>query len=201
MPEQLWLPGLEAPPTPTDGLFFAVFPDSNTAAGISKVAQRLCAETRARSKPLAAARLHVTLQHLGNFVGGLPQARVDAAMKAAASIRMEPFSAEFDTVVSFASKPRPGPLVLTGGEGVVGLHRLHDALCRELQNADFGEHAAPAVVDYTPHVTLAYGMPWAAARPIEPVCWNVREFALVHSLLGRTRHVLLARWPLADHGS
>ncbi len=201
MPEQLWLPGLEAPPTPTYGLFFAVFPDANTAAGISKLAQRLCAETRARSKPLAAARLHVTLQHLGNFVGGLPQARVDAAMKAAASIRMEPFSVEFDTVMSFASKPRPGPLVLTGGEGVVGLHRLHDALCRELQNADFGEHAAPAAVDYTPHVTLAYGMPWAAARPIEPVCWNVREFALVHSLLGRTRHVLLARWPLADHGS
>ena len=34
MPEQLWLPGLEAPPTPTDGLFFAVFPDAATAASI-----------------------------------------------------------------------------------------------------------------------------------------------------------------------
>lgn len=199
MPEQLWLPGLEAPPTPTDGLFFATFPDAGTATGISKLAQRLCAETRSRSKPLAAARLHVTLQHLGNFAGGLPQARLDAAMKAAASVRMEPFSVEFDTVVSFASKPRPGPLVLGDGEGVIGLHRLHDALCVELENAAFGAHAVPAA-DYTPHVTLAYGMPWAAARTIEPVCWNVREFALVHSLLGRTRHVLLARWPLAGIG-
>jgi 2'-5' RNA ligase len=51
-------------------------------------------------------------------------------------------------------------------------------------------------VPYTPHVTLAYGMPWAAARPVESACWNVREFALIHSLLGRTRHVALARWPL-----
>ncbi|MFM0169269.1 2'-5' RNA ligase family protein [Paraburkholderia sediminicola] len=201
MPEQLWLPGLEAPPTPTDGLFFAVFPDATTAASISKLAQQLCGETRARSKPLAAGRLHVTLHHLGNFAGGLPQERVDAAMQAAASIRMEPFSVEFDTAVSFASKPRPGPLVLGGGEGVAGLHMLHDALGHALQNAGLGDHAVSSAAHYTPHVTLAYGMPWAAARPVEPVCWNVREFALMHSLLGRTRHVALARWTLAGTAS
>jgi 2''-5'' RNA ligase len=108
MPEQLWLPGLEAPPVPTDGLFFAVFPDTRTATGISKLAQQLCSETRSKSKPLAANRLHVTLLHLGNFAGGLPPARVDAAMSAAASISMEPFSVEFDSAVSFALKPRPG---------------------------------------------------------------------------------------------
>lgn len=198
MPQQLWLPGLEAPPTPTDGLFFAVFPDPNTAASIAKLAQRLCVQAGVRSKPLAAARLHVTLQHLGNFAGGLPQARVDAALQAAASIRMEPFSVEFDTVVSFASKPRPGPLVLGGGEGVDGLRRLHDTLSAALRNAGVGELAAPSGGDYIPHVTLAYGMPWAAREPIEPVCWNVREFALMHSLLGRTRHVMLARWPVAN---
>jgi 2'-5' RNA ligase len=198
MPEQLWLPGLEAPPTPTDGLFFAVFPDTNTAAGISKLGQQLCGEARVRSKPLAAGRLHVTLLHLGNFAGGLPQDRVDAAMRAAASISMAPFTVEFGEVVSFASKPRPGPMVLTGNEGVVGLHTLHDALGHALQNVGFGSRAGSnAATPFTPHVTLAYGMPWAAARPIEPVCWNVREFALIHSLLGRTRHVALARWPLA----
>ncbi|MDR6411441.1 2'-5' RNA ligase family protein [Paraburkholderia terricola] len=196
MPEQLWLPGLEAPPPPTDGLFFAVFPDTRTAAGISELAQQLCGQTRARSKPLGAGRLHVTLQHLGNFAGGLPPALVDAAMRAAASISMEPFTVEFDAVTSFASKPRPGPLVLVGSEGVVGLHALHDALAEALQNIGFGGRAHSAAAPYTPHVTLAYGMPWGAARPIEPVCWNVREFALIHSLLGRTRHIALARWSL-----
>ena len=200
MPEQLWLPGLEAPPTPTDGLFFAVFPDTNTAANISKLAQQLCEEARVRSKPLAAGRLHVTLHHLGIFAGGLPQARVDAAMQAAGSVRMAPFSVEFDTVASFASKPRPGPLVLTGSEGIVGLHRLHDALTGALHNSGIESRAGSAAMAYTPHVTLAYGLPWAAARPVQPVCWNVRGFALIHSLLGRTRHIVLARWPLEAAG-
>lgn len=198
MPEQLWLPGLELPPTPTDGLFFAVSPDTNTAASIAKLAQQLCGETRVRSKPLAAGRLHVTLLHLGNFAGGLPQDRVEAAMRAAASISMAPFTVEFDEVVSFASKPRPGPMVLAGGAGVAGLHALHDALGHALQNTSLGDRVGSnTATPYTPHVTLAYGMPWATARAIEPVCWNVREFALIHSLLGRTRHVALARWPLA----
>ncbi|WP_433695201.1 2'-5' RNA ligase family protein [Paraburkholderia phenoliruptrix] len=200
MPEQLWLPGLEAPPTPTDGLFFAVFPDSNTAADISKLAQRLCGEARARGRPLAASRLHVTLRHLGTFAGGLPPAHVEAAMQAAASIRMAPFTVEFDTVASFASKPRPGPLVLTGTDGVVGLHTLHDALhdafYDALRNCGIESGRSSAAGVFTPHVTLAYGLPWAAAQPVEPVCWNVRAFALIHSLLGRTRHVVLARWPL-----
>jgi len=196
MPEQLWLPGLEAPPVPTDGLFFAVFSDTNTAASIAKLAQRLCGEARARGRPLAASRLHVTLRHLGNFAGGLPQAHVEAAMQAAASIRMAPFTVEFDTVASFASKPRPGPLVLTGSEGVVGLHALHDALQDALRERGIGSHASSTAVAYTPHVTLAYGLPWVAARAVEPVCWNVRGFALIHSLLGRTKHLVLARWPL-----
>ncbi len=198
MLDQLWLPGLEAPPVPTDGLFFAVMPDVNTAGSIAKLAQQICGETRSKSKPLAANRLHVTLQHLGNFAGGLPQERVDAAIKAAASIRMEPFSVEFDHALSFASKPRPGPVVLGGGEGVVGLHALHEALARALQNEGFGDRAVvPNAAHYTPHVTLAYGIPWIAVRPVDAVSWNVREFVLMHSLLGRTRHVALAWWPLA----
>ncbi|HZZ11667.1 MAG TPA: 2'-5' RNA ligase family protein [Paraburkholderia sp.] len=197
MPEQLWLPGLEAPPVPTDGLFFAVYPDPGTAAGIVKLSQQLCANAHARSKPLAAKRLHVTLLHLGNFAGGLPQAKVEAAMSAAASVAMAPFSVEFDATASFAARPRPGPLVLRGGEGVAGLHRLHEALAGALPHEDFNEHAAPRVMtSYLPHLTLAYGMPWTAGEPVDAVCWNVREFVLMHSLLGRSRHVELARWPL-----
>ena len=194
---QLWLPGLEAPPVATDGLFFAVLPDVNSAASIAKLAQQMCGETRPKSKPHAANRLHVTLQHLGNFAGGLPQELVDAAIKAAASIRMEPFSVEFDHTLTFAKKPRPGPRVLGGTEGLVGLYTLHDVLVGALQNTGFNLAALPNASDFTPHVTLAYGMPWTDARPIEAASWNVREFVLMHSLLGRTRHIALERWPLA----
>jgi RNA 2',3'-cyclic 3'-phosphodiesterase len=195
MPEQLWLPGLEAPPALTDGLFFAVYPDAGTAAGIAKFAQQLCAEShvrsRVRSKPLAANRLHVTLRHLGNFAGGLPAEVVEAAKRAAASVGMAPFTVEFDAVASFAKKPRLGPAVLLGEDGVRGLQALHDALEAGLKNDGIEPGAR-----FTPHVTLAYGMPWAERHPAEPACWNVREFALIHSLLGRTRHIVLARWPL-----
>jgi len=194
---QLWLPGLEAPPVATDGLFFAVLPDVNSAASIAKLAQQMCGETRPKSKPHAANRLHVTLQHLGNFAGGLPQELVDAAIKAAASIRMEPFSVEFDHTLTFAKKPRPGPRVLGGTEGLVGLYTLHDVLVGALQNTGFNLAALPNASDFTPHVTLAYGMPWIDERPIEAASWNVREFVLMHSLLGRTRHIALERWPLA----
>ncbi|WP_085481129.1 2'-5' RNA ligase family protein [Paraburkholderia susongensis] len=191
MSEQLWLPGLEAPPAPTDGLFFAVFPDSNTAAGIAKFAQQVCDAARVRSKPLAAGRLHVTLRYLGNFAGGLPPEYVDAAKRAAASVSMAPFTVEFDALASFAKKPRLGPAVLVGEDGVQGLHVLHDALAAALQNVGVEPETR-----FMPHVTLAYGIPWAERRPVEPACWNVREFALIHSLLGRTRHIVLARWPL-----
>lgn len=200
MPEQLWLPGLEAPPTLTDGLFFAVFPDTRTAACVAKLAQQRCAEVRTRSKPLAAGRLHVTLLHLGNFAGGLPQNKVDAAMRAAEAISMTPFTVEFDAIDNFGKRPRPGPMVLTGGEGVVGLHALHDSLEQALIGVDFWERPVAAKT-YVPHVTLAYGMPPADKRPVEPVCWNVREFALIHSLLGRTRHIALARWSLVGGGA
>ncbi|WP_144150356.1 2'-5' RNA ligase family protein [Paraburkholderia sp. BCC1885] len=197
MPEQFWLPGLEAPPVATDGLFFAVLPDANTAASITKLSQQIRGEIRSKGKPLAANRLHVTLSYLGNFAGGLPQGLVDAAIKAAASIKMEPFSVEFDHALRFGPEHRPGPLVLAGGDGVVGLHTLNEALARALQNVEFGDPvAARRPEHYKPHVTLAYGMPYMAARPVEAVSWNVREFVLVHSLVGLTRHIELARWTL-----
>lgn len=194
MSEQLWLPGLEAPPELTDGLFFAVIPDTNTANGIAKLARQLCDDARSRSKPLAANRLHVTLQHLGNFSGGLPQPLVDAAMNAANAVSMHPFSVDFDSASRFGKRLYPGHLVLAGSEGVVGLHTLHDALGAALDHAGFhGRESAP----FTPHVTLAYGFPWSEPRAIDAVSWNVREFVLLHSLLGRTRHLPLGRWTLS----
>jgi 2'-5' RNA ligase len=194
MPEQLWLPGLEAPLPPTDGLFFAVYPDRHTAAGIAQFAQQLCAQARVRSKPLPANRLHVTLRHLGNFAGGLPEERIAAAKRAAAAIDLAPFTVEFDALASFARKPRPGPAVMVGEAGVQGLQALHDALEAELE--ELGIAPDPR---FTPHLTLAYGMPWIERRPAEPACWNVREFVLMHSLLGRSRYVELARWSLAGN--
>lgn len=117
-------------------------------------------------------------------------------MGAAASISMAPFTVEFDVHDSFSSRFRLGPRVLTGEKGVARLHELHGLLVTALREAGFGGSAVGETARYKPHVTLAYGLPWIAASDAEPVSWNVREFVLMHSLLGRSTHVALARWPL-----
>jgi RNA 2',3'-cyclic 3'-phosphodiesterase len=49
---------------------------------------------------------------------------------------------------------------------------------------------------YTPHVTLLRDDHLVDEHPISPIAWWVREFVLVHSLLGRTQYKILARFPL-----
>ena len=56
---------------------------------------------------------------------------------------------------------------------------------------------APAGSAFEPHVTLAYDARKIAAEAVAPIGWRVDEFVLVHSLLGRTRHVRLGGWALA----
>ena len=62
---QLTLRGIEAA-KPTDRLFFAIFPDSDTAAKISLLAQTLRHEHALRGKLLRPERLHVTLIRLSD---------------------------------------------------------------------------------------------------------------------------------------
>jgi len=50
---------------------------------------------------------------------------------------------------------------------------------------------------YTPHVTLLYDSQRVVQQAVETVAWTVREFVLVHSLLGQTRHIALMRWSLS----
>ena len=50
--------------------------------------------------------------------------------------------------------------------------------------------------DYLPHVTLLYDDALIDEHPVAPISWTATEFVLVHSLLGRTKHVILDRWAL-----
>jgi 2'-5' RNA ligase len=49
---------------------------------------------------------------------------------------------------------------------------------------------------FTPHVTLLYDSRLVAEQAVSPIHWTAHELVLVHSLLGQTRYVPLARWPL-----
>jgi len=196
MADQLAFPGFNPEPPrgpPTDRLLFAIFPDPVTAARIARLAQSLIDEHRFKRRPLAAERLHVTLHHLGDY-HGLPQDLVAAAMEAAAAVAMPSFDAKFDRVASFRGRPGNQPLVLRGSDGLAALAAFQQALGAAMTQAGLGRRVDR---QFTPHVTLLYNDRGFIEQAIEPIAWTAREFVLLHSLLGQTRHIPLARWPLS----
>lgn len=181
-----------APPEPTDRLFFALFPDAATAERIRTLAQDFCRRNGLAGKLLEPERLHITLFHVGDWAG-LPADTVQAAQAAAAKLRAAPFELSLDQVMSFSPhRPRP-PLVLRAGGGNAALHAMRAALGRELAKAGLGRCVTPS---FEPHVTLSYPPQGAATEAVQPVSWKAEEFLLVHSLLGKTVHIPLNRWPL-----
>jgi RNA 2',3'-cyclic 3'-phosphodiesterase len=179
--------GFEAPRT--DSLFFALFPDATAAQQLERIAHQQCIRHRLRGRPLAAGRFHVSLLGFGKHAG-LPRSLVAEAVETAATLAMPRFEVTFDRAMSFLGRPRP--LVLCGGDGVAKLIAFQRTLGDAIQTRGLGR----VKTQYTPHVTLLYDERGIERHAIEPVRWTVREFVLVHSLLGRTTHIPLGRWPL-----
>lgn len=192
MPEQSLLPGFDAAPQLTDRLFFAIFPDARAAAQIAGLAQQLRDEHGLKGKPLKTERFHVTLHHLGDYAG-LPQDLVEVACAAAAGVAAASFDVTFDRVASFSTVPRNRPFVLRDGDGVASLIAFQQTLGDALKKTVLGRWAKPA---YTPHVTLLYDDRSVPEQAVPAVSWTASEFVLIHSLIGQTLHVPLARWPL-----
>ncbi len=96
---QLSLDGIEAA-QPTDRLFFAIFPDPDTASSIAALVQALHCEHELHGKPLRPERFHVTLHHLGDYVG-LPQDVVASAKEVSNRVKGPMFDVAFDSVLSF----------------------------------------------------------------------------------------------------
>jgi 2'-5' RNA ligase len=193
MSQQATLAGFEAA-TPTDRLFLAIFPDRDTADEIAALAAMQCRRHGLHGRPLQTDRLHVTLFHLGDSVG-LREDVVQAVEQAAAKVQAVPFDVRFDQVATFAGRRRDKPFVLKSGGGNDALRAFHAQLGLALSAAGLGRYASST---FEPHVTLTYDTHDVIAEPVAPVSWRVGEFVLIHSLLGKTRHVPLARWSLGE---
>jgi RNA 2',3'-cyclic 3'-phosphodiesterase len=179
--------GFEGPRT--DGLFLGLFPDPETAARLSANAQQLCIRHRLSARLLAPQRMHISLLGFGRY-SSLPPQLVATIGEAAATIIARPFDVVFDRAMSFLGEPRP--LVLCGGEGVKELMTFRGLLGSAVQKSGLGRVRS----QYTPHVTLLYHDRGIEEHAIEPVRWTVREFVLVHSLLGQSRYIPCGRWQL-----
>jgi RNA 2',3'-cyclic 3'-phosphodiesterase len=192
LPEQLGLPGFDAPAAPTDRLFFAIFPDPDACARVEPLAAALRARFALKGKPLATGRFHVTLFHLGDFLG-VPPGVVARAREVASSVATPAFQIEFDRVLSFKGRPGHRPLVMTGGEGVAALTAFQQVLAASLLKAGLGGRMRQA---FLPHLTLLYDGRKVDEHAIEPVAWRAHEFVLVRSLLGLSQYEWLGRWAL-----
>jgi 2'-5' RNA ligase len=186
-----WLP---APLRRTERLTFAILPDDTTAAWIERYALRWRERLNLVGWPIPAKCLHISLYGLGEHEA-LPKPLVERACRAADTVTCEPFDVGFDRCGEFGG----GAIVLYGHRRIPALlefrRRLGIALLTEPALARFVVRRP-----YAPHVTMLYRRD---ARPfeeqsIEPIGWTVREFVLVHSLVGRRRHVHLGRWRLAQ---
>jgi len=182
-----------AAPVATDRLFFAVVPDAHAVGQIGRLAQHLRVKYGLQGRPLVGERLHVTLYHVGDFAG-LPQQVVDLACGAAEAVMTSSFDVLFDRVLSFGAKRRKYPLVLCGGDGVSELVAFQKALGSAMGRTGFTARGVNS--SYTPHVTLLYDTQRVIQQPVEAIAWHVREFVLIRSLLGKSHHIALARWPL-----
>ena len=182
----------EASKTPTDRLFFGLFPDAETAARIDQTGERL-RRKHGLTRPIHPLdRLHITLFYLGDFPG-LPNDLVRKATAAAEAMPTAPFEVTFDHATSFSGRPGNRPFILKGGEGLADLQAYREALGLAL--AGQGVKTAPA---FTPHVTLLYDDPIIEPDPIAPISWTVRELVLVRGHLGKNTQDHVGRWSLRD---
>ncbi len=170
-------------------VFLAVIPDARAAAKIHRLAGILKRAHGFAAQPIEPDRLHATLF----FLGALSARAVRIVSEAAREVPTPPFEVSFDRTISFRRKSgghESGghPFVLAGGDGLNRLKSFQQRLGVALTTKGLRRLAGK---DFTPHVTLMYGERCVDEYPIEPVCWTVSEFLLIHSLAGHTR---LARW-------
>ncbi|MCA8236851.1 2'-5' RNA ligase family protein [Burkholderia cenocepacia] len=187
---QLTLPGFDAPPpAPVHRFFFAVMPDTATAARIACMAESMRLK---KESVLRTESLHITLGSLGDFAY-VPGATLARARAVADRLHARSFSVRFDKIMSFNGRPNHQPLVLTGRNGLEDLIEFQRQLRRALKR-EAGLSILPA--GFTPHVTLLYGAQRPDEYRIEPITWTVFEFVLIDSWLGKSHYDVLGRWPL-----
>jgi 2'-5' RNA ligase len=189
--QQATLPGFDAPARELHNLFFALWPDEATRAGIAEIAARMQKNHPVPGHWLKPARYHLTLQFLGEHAR-LPADLVASACAAAARVRSPAFDLALDRVGSFANarvcwlgctQLPPQMLALFEQLGVL----LAANGCRVVGGRQL-----------VPHVTLLRDAEHELAFALSSALrWRVDEFVLIHSQIQPfLPYRIVERWPL-----
>lgn len=171
-------------------LFFALLPPHETSLAIEKLSLKLQGAHRLHGYRIAHDRLHATLAPVFAPTRSFADT-VACARAAAAEIQYGRFPVCFEWSESFRLRRDHHPLVLRGDTGVRSLNGFQQEIRAQMVRAGFAVERS-----FTPHVTLLWADRCVEANPIAPIHWTVRDFVLVLSVVGRSRHTHVERWPL-----
>lgn len=172
--------------------YFALLPEPAAADMALRQARKAGLPGRLQSADV----LHVSLFGLGKYAH-LPPYRLANAQAAANAVFLPCFDLAFDRILNFGRGPHPH-LVLAAKNGSTEIAHL----CRQLAAGPGAVPDADIILPrINPHMTLVYdGRRIKEVLLAEPVRWTVREFVLVQSLYGQSRHEYLGRWQLRPAG-
>lgn len=166
--------------------FFALRPSAEDAHRIHAIAADLLAANGVTGKRIGPDRLHITLDLVGHDV--TPEV-IAIACRAADSIRFSPFEARFDSIMTFTAPS--GPVVLLGTDGLEEVRNLRTILASAMADSGFNP---PRI--YQPHMTLCYDPRHRLLQmPVESIGFIAKEFFLVKSHIGLSRHEVMRTWP------
>jgi 2'-5' RNA ligase len=192
-------PRLKRPRGPREGhcqLFFALFPQEDAIAQMLAVGREAKTGLRLTGDLQRADRLHLTLDHLGDFKSP-PEEIVQTAGAAAAQLAAQynSFPVCLDRMLSFQRGAKKHPLVLKdSGEANPVLRDFRASLWDALATRAVPGESRSA---FTPHVTLMYDVQALAEKPVPGIAWQAQEFLLIHSAIGERRYEVLGRWPFS----
>lgn len=178
------------------GYFFALLPDDAARASIAAVSDRFRKSHRVDGAVVDPAEFHVALCPMGT--PERPLLSVEASLLAAAEqVKAVAFQLTLDSAMRFSLKDGRFPFVLcvdnTATEALLPMRQALAAAQRR------GGLQVGGVSSYLPHVTLLQGH---AIDPIQesiaPISWQVRDFVLIRSFFGQSRHEVVQRWALEE---
>lgn len=169
-------------------LFFALWPPPEVVRGLRRLQERELAQVPGRR--ITPERLHLTLR----FVGAVSEPVAECLRRAAAAVRIPPFTLRIDRLGAF-------PRAKVVWAGIASPPPALLALAAALEQACQGCGLPAETREFAPHLTLLRKAHRHLPRrdtSIEPLVWPVSEFVLAAS---QTRpegavYRVLARWPL-----
>jgi 2'-5' RNA ligase len=178
------------------GFFFALLPDDDARASIATISERFRKSHRVDGAAVDPADFHVALCPMGS--PERPLLSVESSLLAAAeTVKAVGFALTLDSAMRFSLHDSRFPFVLlVDSVAAAALLQLRQALAAAQRSV--GLHVG-GVSSYMPHVALLQGH---AIDPIQeaiaPISWQVREFVLIRSFFGKSRHEVVQRWALDE---